>query len=716
MSLGKIIGKVTTNHFSFKAEAEVKKFEFIQVLHKNYGDVLCQIIEIENSKDDVIAKCAIVGYKDEEGKIRQLRIPFEVNSEINLATDEFIKKIILFKDPLKGAYLGKLDGKEIEIRIDLATVLTKHVAILAKSGAGKSYTVGVLIEEILNKKVPLLIIDPHGEYSEMKNPNDDEKDRLEMFGLKPKGFRNVKEYGDIKINPQLKPLKLDDNLTASEAIQLLPGKPTGTQMGILYNAIKHVKRINFANILEELEREDNNAKWTLINSLDYINNLDIFSEIHVSYNEMISTGVCSIINLKGVPPDVQEIIVYKLLKDLFELRKQNKVPPFFTVIEEAHNYCPERSFGETKCSKVIRTIASEGRKFGLGICVVSQRPARVDKSVVSQCTTQLILKITNPNDLKAVSSSVEGITSESEEEIRNLAIGTAMVTGITDMPLFVKIRPRMTKHGGRAVNIMDNDNSGNDSDDVFEKIEDFKDMELIPIIKPKITLEDMKVMNPDYDVKAVIVPSYLFLCKEKDKEFKVLVEMENGEIVVDVDEFKTKRLPRLQELSPEEIKILKFAYTKKNFTEEDVIKKGFSLDSTKTIKELVKKDFVIKNGSEFVLSDDYIFSSLSKNACLYKVEVDANKYGDKVEKKAKLDVVKSELTKFTEVLDKQDCYVLKYVLEKAAKKKKEITEKKKETSEVKVEQKEKSDDKKKDNVESGNIDTISKKDEIQKMI
>ena len=110
------------------------------------------------------------------------------------------------------------------------------------------------------------------------------------------------------------------------------------------------------------------------------------------YHELIKSGTCTIINFRGVNPDIQDIIVYKLTKDLFELRKQNKIPPFFMVIEEAHNYCPERNFGEKKSSKILRTIASEGRKFGLGLCVVSQRPARLDKSVLSQCSTQIIMK------------------------------------------------------------------------------------------------------------------------------------------------------------------------------------------------------------------------------------------------------------------------------------------------------------------------------------
>ena len=100
-----------------------------------------------------------------------------------------------------------------------------------------------------------------------------------------------------------------------------------------------------------------------------------------------------------------------------------------------------------------------------------------------------------------------------------------------------------------------------------------------------------------------------------------------------VEEFETKKLPSLQDLSPEEIKVLKFTYTKKSFNEEDVIRKGISLDAGKIIKELQKKGLIIKNGAEFSLSQNYIFSQLSKNACLYKTEVDALRNYEKKEKK-----------------------------------------------------------------------------------
>lgn len=659
MILGRIFGKITTSNFQFLVEKETKKFEFVQVLHKVYDYVLCQVLEIERTDKD-IAKCVVIGYKDEKDAIKPIRIPFEQNSEVLKAEDDFIRSIIRLEEDDKGAFIGRLDGKSIDVSLDLKKLLTKHVAILAKSGAGKSYTVGVMVEEIIDKKVPILIIDPHGEYSTFTSPNEEEKDNLAGYGLKPRGFKNIYIYGDTKLSNEVRPLKLDSNLSAIEIMQLMPGKLSNTQTGILYSALKHLTNVNFVSVLLELEKEENNAKWSIVNNLEYLNNLDFFSDSFTPYNEMIQPGRCSIINLKGIPPDVQEIIVYKLLKDLFEMRKKEKIPPFFTVIEEAHNYCPERSFGETRCSKIIRTVASEGRKFGLGLCVISQRPARVDKSVLSQCTTQIIMKVTNPNDLKAISNSVEGITGESENEIVNLPIGTALITGIVDMPLFVNIRPRMSKHGGAATEMLEEKKE----EDFFESIEEFDNDDLLPIVQPKLTVKDIKLMSDKEidNVSLKLIPGHLFSCIDKGSEFNILMEAINGEIVTDVDAFVTKALPDLDKLNAREIKVLYVAFQLKAFKEEDLQKKGLPLDAGKDLASLVKRDFIKKDGENYSLSEKFILSQLSKFACFNKIEFLKIKYNEKPEPLINIDSLKEKLAKFTTIKDQRDCNILKYEL------------------------------------------------------
>ena len=396
--------------------------------------------------------------------------------------------------------------------------------------------------------------------------------------------------------------------------------------------------------------------------VENLKDMNIFSGTPVPYSDFLKPGKASIINLKGINPDVQEIIVYKLCKDLFELRKKNKVPPFFLVIEEAHNYCPERSFGETKASKIIRNIASEGRKFGLGLCVISQRPARVDKSVISQCSTQLILKVTNPNDLKALSASVEGLTSSAEREIQNLPIGTALVTGLTEVPLFVNIRPRKTLHGGKAHTLIDEDNQK----DFLDEVSTFDENKVMPIIKQGLSHKDIKLMSerPIRGIKNVLVPCKKILCKDKSGEYSLLVELMQGDIVTNKDEFKTKKIPDLKNLEGIEVNILRFAFNNKSFTEHELIQKlGLALNAKEKLKSLQDKLLLTKTDEEYSLSQDFVFSTLSKHANHDEIVFEQVAFSEELSPQINIDSFFDKLKRFTNVLDDSDCFIIKYDVE-----------------------------------------------------
>jgi len=570
MIFGKITGRITTTSFRFAVDHDARKFDYVQVYHKDYEFVLGQIIELISDKNQTIALCNVIGYVDKDKKVRQMRVPFASGSEVLKAEDKLIKGVLALETNRNGAYIGKLDSKDIMIRLDLKKLLTKHVSIIAKTGAGKSYMASVLIEEILEKKVPLLIIDPHGEYSTLKQKNDNKKDiqRMEKFSITAKSYAaQVREYGDININNEAIPLKLNDQMTSQELIHLMPGKLTSNQMAVLYSALKNLNPVTITGLLLELETEENNAKWNLINVIDYLDKLELFSSDYTQYNELIQPGTCSIINMRGIEPEMQQIIVYKLMKDLFEERKKGRIPPFFAVIEEAHNFCPERGFGDAKSASIIRTIASEGRKFGLGMCIITQRPARVEKSVLSQCNTQIILKVTNPNDLKAIISSVEGISSESESNIKSLPIGTAMITGIVDMPLLVNIRPKRSKHGGEAIDILGEEE---ETIDVLKETKKFASKDILPVIKPKTSIKDLVLMSekPVKSITTYLIPACMLTCKDKGSEFKLLFDLIKGDIITDITQSRMIPLSRAkinlrEHESFEKIEYLSVGYDKK---------------------------------------------------------------------------------------------------------------------------------------------------------
>ena len=358
MTLGIIIGKTSTTEFKFKVDKEAKKYQYIKI-PLNDSFVFAQIIELETSNEETIAQCLILGFKEEE-KLRPLRIPLAPGAKVEEADDDFINKALGLEKE-KGAFLGTLDYTNLKVHIDLNKLLTKHIAILARSGSGKSYCAGVLIEEILDRNIPLVIIDPHAEYPTLKFSNKKEEEKLKKFDLKPKDYlKNIQEYTpDISINSEAQQLKLSvNNISPSSLMHLLPAKLSNMQTGLLYSSLQNIDKINFDDLIISLDTEETNAKYTLINLVEQIKKLNIFSEIPTSLQELVQPGKASIINLKGISPEISEIVVYKLVNDLFEARKLGNIPPFFLVLEEAQNFAPERSFGEAKSSQIIRRVAS----------------------------------------------------------------------------------------------------------------------------------------------------------------------------------------------------------------------------------------------------------------------------------------------------------------------------------------------------------------------
>ncbi len=657
MILGKISGKSTTNDFTFIAETEPKKFEYVQVMHNAYGYVLAQVVEVFKELNSTTAYCQIIGFR-EDGIVKKLRIPLDIGSEVLEAQDDFIEEIIKIHGD-EGAFLGELEGKDIKVSLDLNKVLSMHLAVLAKSGSGKSYAVGVLLEEMIKRNIPLLIIDPHGEYSSLRFKNDveGELEKLAGLDLKPASF-DILEFGDSEIVKGARPLRLPRTSDKQELVHLMPGKMSNTQLALLYSALKTARTSDFNSIMHALEMEESSAKWSIMSMIEHLKDMNIFSGTPVPYSEFLKPGKASIINLKGINPDVQEIIVYKLCKDLFELRKKNKVPPFFLIVEEAHNYCPERSFGETKASKIIRNIASEGRKFGLGLCAISQRPARVDKSVISQCSTQLILKVTNPNDLKALSASVEGLTSSAEKEIQNLPIGTALITGLTEVPLFVNVRPRLSLHGGKAHSILEPK-----QEDFMEKVSSFDEKKVLPLIKPNISHKDLMLMSqkPIGQIKNILVPCKKFSCQDKQGEYSLLVELVSGEVIVDKNDFLSKKIPDLKNLDSIEISILRFAFSNKKFREEDLIQKlGLSFGIKEKLNNLLDRGFLSRRDGFFVLSDDFIFSKLSRFANHDEIKYEEIQFSEELSSSLDLDAFLEKLKRFTNIKDDADCFLVKY--------------------------------------------------------
>ena len=124
--------------------------------------------------------------------------------------------------------------------------------------------------------------------------------------------------------------------------------------------------------------------------------------------------------------------------------------PLFVLFEEGHRFAPAN--GEAPSLGVMRTITSEGRKFGFGLGIISQRPSKIDQDVLSQCGTQVTMQIQNPTDQQAIKESVEAAGETVLSELPGLTPGQAILSGdAMNTPVLVQVRKRHTDHGADSL-------------------------------------------------------------------------------------------------------------------------------------------------------------------------------------------------------------------------------------------------------------------------
>jgi len=163
---------------------------------------------------------------------------------------------------------------------------------------------------------------------------------MERFNNKKQDYKSqINEYSPIGSRGSINHITLNGlNLKAREIIDLLSAKLSGPQIGVLYQAIKEVKEYksiyNLRDIIDAVNRSKSNARWNVIASLESLDSIGVFSENGTPTSELVKKGKCALINMKGVAPDVQDVVVTRLTKELFDDRKAGKIPPFYLLLKK----------------------------------------------------------------------------------------------------------------------------------------------------------------------------------------------------------------------------------------------------------------------------------------------------------------------------------------------------------------------------------------------
>jgi hypothetical protein len=201
--------------------------------------------------------------------------------------------------------------------------------------------------------------------------------------------------------------------------------------------------------------------WRMDSRFDRPDTIFSSSE-QIELNELFRPGRCTILQLSDIEQHEQQVIVGTLLRRINKARMmatRGETPkergdfvdyPVFTLLEEAHRFAPAGA--SVVSTNILKQILSEGRKFGVGIGLITQRPGKLDQDVLSQCMTQIIMRIVNPIDQQTVAQSVEGAGRAMLAELPALTKGQAIISGVgINTPVMCRIRPRITEHGGETI-------------------------------------------------------------------------------------------------------------------------------------------------------------------------------------------------------------------------------------------------------------------------
>lgn len=376
----------------------------------------------------------------------------------------------------KGFSLGTVaTHPSLKVCLDPSNLFGRHFAILGQTGSGKSWTVAALVQRAVAvmPRAHIIILDLHGEYCWKREDGtrhyafaDAIVRHVDARELEiPYWLMTYAELCDLLIDhtdfsahnqvaafrdvlgrlrtaegasPELKlprttldtPVFFDLAALRAE-IESMNGQVPGKTPGKLIDGTLTGK---FDNFLMRLDSKLNDVRYDfLLKPKVRKDSASLSSLLRAFVGLGTPKAAVTVIDLSSVPFDVRPTVAAQIGRLAFEFNYWNpkyREFPILLICEEAHAYIPRASESQFAGSrKSMERIAKEGRKYGVGLAVVSQRPHEVSETVLAQCGTFICLRITNPDDQAYVRSLVPESEGDLVSVLAGLGRGEALVLG-----------------------------------------------------------------------------------------------------------------------------------------------------------------------------------------------------------------------------------------------------------------------------------------------
>lgn len=346
------------------------------------------------------------------------------------------------------------------IRVD--ELLGKHVAILGTTGTGKSCTTALILRAILeqNPAAHIVLLDPHNEYAtafaewaEVISPRNMQLPfwLLNFEELIEVLISDPSRKAEIEILQELIPIakarysagRARDNQVVRRSIipeqaRFTVDTPVPYRISDLTGLIdERMGKLEnkrdlspYRNLRARIDAISQDGRYAfMFGSLTIYDGMtQVLSRL---FRVPVNNKPITIVELTGLPTEIINVVVSVLARMTFDFAhwSEGKVPVTL-VCEEAHRYVPASDhLGFEPCKRAIARIAKEGRKYGVALCIVSQRPAEVDATILSQCNTVFALRMSNDRDQEIVHSAISDTGSGLLEFLPSLGQREALAFG-----------------------------------------------------------------------------------------------------------------------------------------------------------------------------------------------------------------------------------------------------------------------------------------------
>jgi DNA helicase HerA-like ATPase len=389
------------------------------------------------------------------------------------------------------AHVGDLQqNSDIGVHIDIDQLVSRHFAIVGATGVGKSSGVAIILQKILDRRpnLRIFLVDPHNEYgrcfgdkAQVLTPRNlrlpfwlfnFEETVDAFFGGRPGVDEEVEILSEViplaksaylqyrTNNERALAKKRDPRDTGFTADTPVPYRIEDLitlldeRMGKLEN---RNSRMVYHKLIGRIQTFRNHPRYAFMFENANIGG-DTMAEILGQLFRMPTEGKpMTIMQLAGFPAEVVDSVVSVLCRMAFDFGLwSDGIAPLLFVCEEAHRYAPADKnvgFGPTK--RALSRIAKEGRKYGVFLGLVTQRPAEIDPTIVSQCSTLFVMRLSNDRDQNLIRSAVSDaaanlltfIPSLGTREVFTFGPGVALPTRMRFKQLPPELRPNSEASG-----------------------------------------------------------------------------------------------------------------------------------------------------------------------------------------------------------------------------------------------------------------------------